>query len=258
VANDVLGSFVGASTATGVNGVGGSDSLAVPGGTSDGDVMLLFSHGIHQVWPAGFDFETSNLVSRIADSEPGSYDIGDSDNVATLLVYTQAGSLPVGFPGWGAVYWAEQGSDVAPTPNSAFGDAESYPVVTDGSTVPTLSGDSAQADQCIDIWPIDLGNGSGTSGLSAPTWASLTTDTFRSSLWSAPIVSGTHRWTVQAADNLSAIADASYDVSGLASTVGITQTRHDGGPFRYIPRWVVVTEVLLDDGVWATVLDETV
>src|SRR6266576_3907014 len=130
---DVLGSFVGAATATGTAGVGGSDSLSVPGGTSDGDIMLLFSHGVHTVQPTGFSFETSNLVWRIANSEPGSYDLGDADNVATLLVYSPAGSLPAGFPGWNVddVFWAEQGSNIAPSPNDPFSDTESYPIVTD-------------------------------------------------------------------------------------------------------------------------------
>jgi len=236
----VLGAFVGASTATGTGGDTVSDSLSVPGGTSDGDIMLLFSHGLHTVIPDGsWKFATSNLVWKIADSEPGSYDLGDADNVATLLVYNPAGSLPAGFPGWNVddVFWAQQGSDTAASPGSPFSDTESYPLTTDATTLPTLPVGAFQADQCIDIWPIQLTNANGTSGLSAPSWSSLTGDTFRSSLWSDPSSSGTHRWTVQAADNLTGIADASYDVSGLASTVLTVPTRHDGGPFRYIPRW---------------------
>jgi hypothetical protein len=227
----VLGTFVGASTATGTGDDTVSDTLSVPGGTSDGDIMLLFSHGPHTAVPTTgtWKFATSNLVWRIASSEPGSYDLGDADNVAILLVYTPSGSLPAGFPGWNVddVFWAEQGSNTSPTPNNPFSDTESYPVVTDVTTPPTLPVGAFQADQCIDIWAVRLYNTAAT-----PSWSSLTTDTFRSSLLSALVQNATKIWTVQAADNLSAIADASYDVSGLT-----TLDRHDGGPARYIPRW---------------------
>lgn len=254
--SDVLGSFVGSSTAAG----DGSD-LSVPGGTTDGDIMLIFyvSH-LDSISLAGWTFSSSNLIWRIADSEPGSYDIGAVEVTAALLVYHPAGSLPVGFPGWDVtqVFWKELGADATTPDDGSHTNAKTANISADvGDFSPPLDVDQDAATQSIDNFFATLHNTGGTlaSGVD-PSWSGLTGDTLRASIFGAPQTSANFRWSMRIADSLSGLGSASYDLSGL-DTGQPSGTTNSVSALRYIPWWNF-TETLLEGGVWTTVLDEVV